>query len=343
MKKPSINLSVEVIDEQIEEILTTISYPQGSSEEQCVHDLRYLYRREQLLFNASQRLMPDSLAKNNAGSATFPPIIQQENNTLVSQAYQGPRRNIPLWKSAVAFLAAAILLASLLIGVTSLIRSNPQARSPQNHPTQNVKATATPSPVTTTLFSDPLSSNIHNWSVSPNKYFFQNGAYHIANTLNEMVVTILQGKTFALPWSYTLTMTQTKGDITSPNNNIDLIFGYTTTNQDGRTITRFYALSITNINASQEEYRFALFHYDNTRSDPWGQPLFQSRSHAFHAGLDTSNTIKITAAAHDLTFTANNQVIGTVHNVTMNRGGIGMGVNLNGSEVAFKNLLITRP
>ncbi|HET8843708.1 MAG TPA: hypothetical protein VFN35_19755, partial [Ktedonobacteraceae bacterium] len=323
MKKPSINLSAKAIDEQIEEILTTVSYPQGSAEEQCVRDLHYLYNKEQLLSNARQRLMPGSLVMNSAWSSPFPHTIQPENNTLVSRSHQGPRRKIPLWKSAVAFLAAAILLASLLIGVTSLIHTNPQARSQQSHPGQNIKATATPSPAATILLSDPLSSNINNWSVASNKFFFRNGAYHIVNQSNDFAAVTLPERTFAPPWSYSLTMTQIKGDTTSPNNTINLLFGYTMTNQGGHTITRFYALSIVNEKVPQDEYRFALFQYDSNRDDPWSKPLFQSRSQAFHTGLNTSNTIEITATAHSLTFTANNQVIGTIHNVTVNRGGIG--------------------
>jgi len=91
-----------------------------------------------------------------------------------------------------------------------------------------------------------------------------------------------------------------------------------------------------------------LFSYDNSQQYPWQQlwrsAISKNLAQVFHSQPGQANTLKVTATANSLTLMVNDRVVGTVQNIkNIGAGQFGMLVNLKGSEVAFQNMLITRP
>jgi hypothetical protein len=196
------------------------------------------------------------------------------------------------------------------------------------------------------ILVDPLSQNIHNWPNAPTaaaNYAFTTGAYHITNLGNAATAVILPATTFTGPIGYTLTMQEIKGDDTNLNNSFGMIFRSGTHTQGGKTITTFYSFEVVNIPGG--EYR--LYKYDDSQassSQAWTELWHSSFGKEFHEGHESKsiNTIKIFANGNTFIFTVNGKKVGQVQDRSFASGGIGMLVNLKGTEVAFSNMLITR-
>jgi hypothetical protein len=217
------------------------------------------------------------------------------------------------------------------------------------HPagTPDVRATATARAQATVdanqILADPLTHNIHNLPTGPNE-FFAGGAYHIVNTQPNAVAVVLPEQPFTVPNAYTLTMWEVKGDDASNNNSFGMILRFGQQTKNGKTITTFYSFEV--VNVAGGEYRF--YKYDDSpgSSDPaknWTQLWHQSFGSEFHQGHGPKNvnTIRIYQNGTSFAFTVNGKMIGTAHDSSLKSGTLGMLVNLKGTEVAFKNMLIT--
>ena len=255
----------------------------------------------------------------------------------------------------VALIAAIILVVSLGTGAFWLFRIYPTtlvqqgtsttiAGTPDTQATAVAQATATAD--ANIILSDPLSQNIHNWPSSPTAtaiYAFTGNAYHITNLGDTGTAVVLQEKSFDGPIVYTLTMQEIKGDDTSLNNSFGMIIRSSEHNAGGKSVTTFYSFEV--VNTAGGEYRF--YKYDDSQgssSSPWTEIWHQPFGSEFHLGHgpQSINTCKISANGSHFIFTVNGKKVGEIQDHTLAEGGVGMLVNLKGTEVAFSNLLISR-
>ena len=216
--------------------------------------------------------------------------------------------------------------------------------------TPDLKATmvaqATATAAANIILADPLSSNIHNWPLMSSGsmlYAFKDGAYHITdNDNNRGAPAILSGVILQGPFVYTLTMEEIKGDDTSVNNQFGMIFRANIQNKNGKTFTTFYTLEV--LNKSGGQYQF--WKYDDRQgpnSNLWVKLASHPFGSEFHEGQGSKsvNTFKIIANGKNFTLVVNGKKAWTFQDGTFATGGVGMLVNLKGTEVAFSNLLLT--
>ncbi len=255
-------------------------------------------------------------------------------------------------------IALAVAVVILLIGGTTGIwlmrthinRSSPASKtSPGVMTTPDLRATMTAQATATaqanTILSDPLNQNIHNWPTgtsSTKMYVFKDGAYHITNLGNEGLAVILQETLPSGPIAYTLTMQEIKGDDNSINNSFGMILRYSQQTKGNQLISTFYSFEV--VNTPGGEYRF--YKYSNSQgsaANPWTQIWHQVFGHEFHEGHTSKsiNTFKVFANGNTFTFTVNGKVVGSARDSSFSGGTAGMLVNLNGTEVAFSNMLVT--
>ena len=174
-------------------------------------------------------------------------------------------------------------------------------------------------------------------------YVFKDGAYHITDNDNSRgAPAILSGVILQGPFVYTLTMEEIKGDNTSVNNQFGMIFRATIQNKNGKTFTTFYTLEV--LNKTGGEYQF--WKYDDRQgpnSNLWVKLASHSFGSEFHEGQGSKsvNTFKIIANGKNFTLVVNGKKAWTFQDGSFATGGIGMLVNLKGTEVAFSNLLLT--
>nr|BBH94594.1 hypothetical protein KTA_27930 [Thermogemmatispora argillosa] len=223
-----------------------------------------------------------------------------------------------------------------------------QKTGPQVTATPGLQTTASPmataAGASDVLFSDPLSQNIHDWPTTPaDTYAFKDGAYHITNHSQKGIAVVLQSAPFTGPIGYSLTMQEVKGDDTNVNNSFGLILRFSQQTRSGKTVTTFYSFEVQNIKGG--EYRF--YKYDDSRgpNNAWGTPIWRKKfGSEFHQGQGPKNvnTLKVFANGSSFTFIVNGKVVGQAKDSSLPSGTVGMLVNLNGTEVAFKDLLITR-
>ncbi len=264
-------------------------------------------------------------------------------------------------KSKAWITAASIALVLLLLvgtvstfwfvrthsGSTTKLKTTSQ---PVTMGTPNVNATALAQATATVranvILDDPLSTNTNNWLTSPaSVYAFKNGAYHITDQGQNGRATVLQSAPFAGALGYTLTMDEIKGDDTSPNNSFGMIMRFTQQMKGKATITTFYSFEV--VNSKSGEYQF--WKYDDSKgaatpNAPWTKLWHQPLGSEFHEGqgVKNTNTVKVFMNGAKFTITVNGKVLTTVQDASLTSGTVGMIVNLSGTEVAFKNLLLTR-
>ncbi len=191
------------------------------------------------------------------------------------------------------------------------------------------------------ILTDALSQNIHNFPISKNE-FFQNNAYHIANTNGNAVAVVLAGQLFTIPNAYTLSMWEVKGDDASNNNSFGMIIRFSQQKKGTKTVTTFYSFEVVNTNGG--EYRF--YKYDDSQGSPskaWTELWHVPFGREYHQGngVNKTNTIRIYENGPNFIFTVNGKVVGNAHDGTLTSGMVGMLVNLKGTEVAFSNMQIT--
>lgn len=250
---------------------------------------------------------------------------------------------------AVIFAAGAgIFLAVRNSGKNGTNVNMPPKGTP--NPTATMFARATATAQASIILADPLDRNTRGWLTNPpDVYAFKDGAYHITNDDDKNGrATVLPYDSFNGPIAYQLDMEQVAGDDTKPTNSFGMIFRFSMNqakkNRNGDNIITFYSFEV--VNTRSGEYQF--WKYDNTDPDnPW-TPLQDGRmpiGGEFHQGKGPNaiNTIKIAMEGNKFTITVNGQKLAkTFQDGSFTKGTVGMIVNLKGSEVAFKNLLITK-
>jgi serine/threonine protein kinase len=217
-------------------------------------------------------------------------------------------------------------------------------KTPDLKATMAVRATATAE--ANIILSDPLTTNIHNWPLMATGsmlYTFKDNAYHITDNDNSRgAPAVLSGLILQGPFVYSLTMEEIKGDDTSVNNQFGMIFRATIQSKGGATFTTFYSLEV--LNKTGGEYQF--WKYDNSQRSGghfWkklGSHHFGDEFYVGH-GPKSINTFKIIANGKNYTLIVNGKKAWTFQDGSFTSGGIGMLVNLKGTEVAFSNLLLT--
>jgi len=247
------------------------------------------------------------------------------------------------------------MLVVLLLGTGALwfahLRSNSKtpaavtiARTPDVGATMAAQATVTA--VANIILADPLKVNIHNWPIMSSGsmiYAFKGGAYDITdNDDTRGAPAILPDLILKGPFVYTLTMEEIKGDDTSVNNEFGMIFRATIQNKNGKTITTFYSLEA--LNKAGGEYQF--WKYDDSHgsgSNTWNKLGSHPFGNEFHEGQGPKsiNTFKIIANGKNFTLLVNGKKVWTFQDSSFASGGVGMLVNLKGTEVAFSNLTLT--
>ncbi len=232
---------------------------------------------------------------------------------------------------------------SAQIGGTRIETSNP---TPNLRATAAARATATAG--VNIILSDPLSQNIHNWTISSSGskiYVFKNGAYHITDNDNTQgapaILSDVPGEILSGPLGYTLTMEEIQGNDSSINNSFGMIVRFRQQNRGGKIITQFYTFEV--VNAKGGEYQF--WKYDDSKGgSPWTKIWHQPFGSEFHLGHgpNSVNTFKIFMNGNSFTLIVNGKRVESTHDGSIASGAVGMLVNLKGTEVAFSNLLLTR-
>jgi serine/threonine protein kinase len=277
------------------------------------------------------------------------PLAQQEENETASTPAQArQKKRMKPWMKVVA-LALIVVLIIAGIGVALLLYAHGMghsgaaatgASSMVGAPS-NAAQTAADANV---IVSDPLNQQINNWLTSPADTFaFKDGAYHITDHGDHGRASILQNHTFdSLPMVYTLTTEEITGNDSVENNTYGMIFRFNTQMSGNRQVTTFYSFEVENTNGGY----YRLWKYDDTNAtsagawtDLW-HAKFGPEFHEGH-GPQTTNVFKIAMNGSSFTFIVNGKTVGTATNTALTSGMVGMTVNLNGTEVAFKNLLVT--
>ena len=253
-------------------------------------------------------------------------------------------------------IALVILLAGGSLGLWYIRGHISQVPLSQNYGqpavpgSPNLQATAmahaTANAQANIILQDPLDQNYHNWPVSTTGskiYVFKNGAYHVTNLGNDGIAVVLQAGPYNQPIGYQMTMQEIKGDDASINNSFGMIIRYSQQTRGQQVVNTFYSFEV--LNNSQGEYRF--YKYDNSKGpsvNPWSMIWHQPFGKEFHQGHSAKsiNTVKIFANGTSFTFTVNGKGVGNTKDSSFKTGTVGMLVNLNGTEVAFSNLLITK-
>jgi len=247
---------------------------------------------------------------------------------------------------------AVLLLLVLVIGTTSsvfLLIHNQSGQTPtarkQPTPTMSASERATATANANVILADDLSQNIHNWPVGSQGWYtcaFVDGTYHITNNDSKRsAAALLAGRVVTAPFAYSLTMEQIKGDQTALNNLFGVILDASVQNIQGKQIDKFYAFEV--LNKAGGQYQF--WKYDNSKDgSPWKSLWSKNFGKEFSQGSGPShvNTVKIIATGTMFTFIVNGTQVGTVKDSSFSGGAVGMLVNLNGAEIAFSHLLVTR-
>lgn len=355
MKEPFTNLDANHIDEQIDQILHTIPAQPDDEESLCLQDLSYLYRKEEILARARQRLMIENLPDQVPARESQKASISAEERmplTMFSQPQTPGVRKSFSWPKIVALLAAALLLIGAVVEATSFFSARTQQSLGSGHKGSDATATATATSVSNVLFSDPLSQNIHGWPLSNNsgssQYIFENGAYHITNQGNNTTIALMQRDFTETTLSYQITMQEIKGNDSLPANTFGAILDFHQQALNSLVVTTFYAFEIRNESGN---YQYGFYKYNSNfdsaeQAGPW-TPLgsLSAPGKEFHGGhgANAANTIKVVDDGGSFTFYVNGQQVGIARDTSLQPGKMGMLVNLKGTEVAFSNMLITQP
>ena len=248
-----------------------------------------------------------------------------------------------------------VMVALLILGTTTFwfahTRSNSMTKTFTNVvATPDLQATATARVVATAnaniILFDPLSQNIHNWPIATSGsmlYEFKDGAYHITdNDATREAPALLPALTLTGSFVYTLTLEEIKGDDTSVNNEFGMIIRSNIQHKNGKQITTFYSFEV--MNKPGGEYQF--WKYDDsqgTAASPWTELGHQAFGGEFHEGQGPKsiNAFKIIANGKNFTLIVNGEQVWAVQDSSFASGGVGMLVNLEGTEVAFSNLKLT--
>ena len=283
------------------------------------------------------------------------PQISPPSGTLPSMPITKSSRNKRI---AILALIVMVMLVVFSSGIFWFISTHSSQTSRQivatviPDPKATASAIATATAGANIILVDPLSQNTHNWPVATTGsmiYIFENNAYHIMdNDSKQGAPAILPDESLSVSFAYTLTMEEIKGDDTSVNNEFGMIIRASSQNKNGRMITTFYSFEV--LNTKGGEYQF--WKYDNSLGptvSPWTKLWHHPFGGEFHQGHGhgSVNTFKIFVNGKSFTLIVNGKQITTVQDSSCKgcpcicSGGVGMLVNLKGTEVAFSNLRLT--
>jgi serine/threonine protein kinase len=219
----------------------------------------------------------------------------------------------------------------------------PASGTPNIAATQAAQATATAQ--ASIILSDPLSTNIRGLpegTSATRAFAFKDGAYHITDLGSQGVAVVVPFNLPNEPMAYQLTMNEIKGDDTSPVNSFGMIFRYSQHTQGGTTVSTFYSFEVVDTPGANGKYWF--YKYDSSNTNPWTAIWSQNFGSEFHEGQGPKavNTFKILMNGANFSFIVNGKLINSkpIVDKSYPSGNVGMLVNLNGTEVAFSNLLI---
>ena len=251
--------------------------------------------------------------------------------------------------------AAVLVVFGSIAFVLVQSKNNSSAGPGKNVTTQSVATTATANAIATgdsnVLVRDPLDGNggnIHGLpfgSQGGSLYAFKGNAYHITANSNKAAIALLTGVSLPNAFTYTITMQTVKGDesgTAAGPNTFGVVFCFNSKPVKGnKTVNTFYSFEVLNMKGG--EYQF--LKYDDSK------PGDQQWTTIWHAGFGKEfnrshgpkavNNLKIQAKGNAFTFTVNNKAVKTVKDTSYKNGLIGMIVNLQGTEIAFSNLLLT--
>ncbi|HEY0754616.1 MAG TPA: hypothetical protein VGD98_11680 [Ktedonobacteraceae bacterium] len=241
-----------------------------------------------------------------------------------------------------------LLLIGALIGTTALLGARIQYTPGVAHKGSYTvtEPHATTTSLSTVIFSDPLSQNIHSWPVGNlegQTDFFKDDAYHITNQSSLAAVVLNQQNFPQTTLSYQITMEKITDDAASAINMFGLLLRYNKQTIKGVQVITFYVFGILNQTGKSQ---YVLYKYDSSHASPW-TPLGQTinAGKEFHSGHGPGaiNTVKISVVNNAFTFSVNSQSVGTATDTSpLKPGKIGMLVVLKGTEVAFSNLLLAK-
>lgn len=257
-------------------------------------------------------------------------------------------------KQRLKMIGIVALVALVLFGsIAALLVHARSSSAPTKRVTQHIMATpnytataaaqATATADANIILQDPLTENIHNWpntKVGTKLYFFSSDGYHIAdNDSQQSAPAILPGENISGSMAYTLTMREIKGNDGSLSNTFGMILRFSNYKKGNQMVTTFYVFEVLNMKGGQ--YQF--WRYDSSQANHWISIWKHNFGSEFHQGHSASsvNTVKIIASGKSFSFTVNSKGVGNAQDGTIASGEIGMLVNLQGTEVAFSNLLLT--
>jgi hypothetical protein len=254
----------------------------------------------------------------------------------------------------------AVLVAVVLVVSTGMLWLAHSRSSQSSVKTSKTTVVATPNFAETAaaqatatadaniILSDPLSQNIHNWTISTTgtkNYVFEDGAYHITDNNNTQgapaLLPDMPPSALHIPLAYSLTMEEIKGNDSSVDNSFGLIFRFTILKKGGKIVTTFYTFEVTNTKGGQ--YQF--WKYDDawgSSVSPWTEIWYHTFGKEFHEGHGSGsiNTFKVFMNGSNFTFFVNGKQVGASRDNSISSGQVGMLVNLKGTEVAFRNLIL---
>ncbi len=208
----------------------------------------------------------------------------------------------------------------------------------------NAAATATAANI---VLSDPLDRNVHGWAQQPaNAFTFKDGAYYVTDDQIKGRATVLGINSLPSTLNYTLTIEQTNGNDALSTDSFGMLFrcNQRARPSGGAPITTFYSFEVVNIKAG--DYQF--WKYDDTnQQNPWKQiqngKLPFGKEYHQGKGVQAINTFSIFMQASTFTIAVNGTRLSrTFQDNSFQSGTVGMIVNQQGVQVAFKDLLLTR-
>ncbi len=260
-----------------------------------------------------------------------------------------PKKPMKLWMKIVAVVAAIVVVLAGVAGVVLFARAQSGTKATNSQVTNgtpNVKATAVAQAAATAqaniIVDDHLDRNINGWLTTPaNVYAFKDGAYHITDRGNNGRATVLESSSFTGQLSYELTMQEVNGDDANQNNSFGMIFRFSQNTKGNTSVTTFYSFEV--VNTKNGEYQFWKYNDSNGIKNAWTKIWHANFGKEFHQGhgAQASNTFKVFMQGNSFTFTVNGKVVKTAQDKSFQSGMVGMIVNLDGTEIAFKNLLLT--
>jgi serine/threonine protein kinase len=282
------------------------------------------------------------------------PVLEEQKTSLPPPIAKKVAAVDGLLKGRLKLVALVMVAVLVVSGSVAFFLAQPHNNSPANQGKNATKqggvATITTTGDSNVLVRDSLDGsggNIHSLPLGNHDgslYAFKGNAYHITANSSNAAIALLPGVSIPDAFVYTLTLQAIKGDETdgaqNPNT-FGMIFCFNSKPLKGnKVINTFYAFEI--LNKKNGEYQF--LKYDDSKGDNrWTTIWHANFGREFHQGHGAKavNTFKVLVKGDAFTFTVNTKAVKTIRDKSYKNGMVGLIVNLQGTEVAFSNLLLT--